>query len=116
MVRRNGYYKQPEARFQKDLFKFAKGLGFRYSHQPDSRLHTTRGIPDVLWIHDELGIVFWSELKADNGELSDWQVKTNDTFRRAGQEVHEWWPWHWEEGIIERVFLEKIKEAQERNG
>lgn len=114
MVKKYGHFKQSEARFQKDLFIFGKGLGFRYSHQPDSRRHTTTGIPDVLWIHDELGIVFWSELKDYDGDVRQSQIKTIDTFRRAGQEVYLWYPSDWDDGTIEETFLRKIKEAQER--
>ena len=117
MVRKNGNslrYKQNENRFQSDLFKFAKGLGFRYSHFPDSTRATTRGIPDVLFLHDELGIAFWAELKTDDGKLSKYQVATNRTLRRAGHVVYEWWPQDWDDGIIEKVFVDANKEAERR--
>lgn len=97
---------RPEARFTRDVLKYAKTQGWRSLHIRTARTKDSwrtavegdgAGFPDVLLIRDERLVV--AELKCGKNKVNDKQRAWLQSFERAGVPAYWWYPADWGEII-----------------
>lgn len=100
-------YAPNEAEFQRACTEAAESYGWRWNHTRKARVRkdrfatptSTSGWPDLVLWHPKHGVWF-VELKADNGRVSEAQEDVLNSLCDAGAHVDVWSPSIWEVRVL----------------
>ena len=87
--------KYSEKEWQKVITSCAEFNGWSYWHNPDSR-RCNPGLPDLMFLREGTGQMFWVEVKKEKGKLTERQKEVLEALEAADQEVYVWRPSDWD--------------------